>query len=115
MHTKSNDQTFAGVFFIGLAVLFLTNFWWPGILFVVGAAMLARTINEGRAWSSDRNALVVLGIGAFFMVTRVLNASFLGANLWPILLIGAGVYLLYFKDRSPRFGASDKTKRDQTF
>lgn len=43
MASKSQaDQAATGVFLIGLAVLFMTGFWWPGMLFVIGFSSMAR-------------------------------------------------------------------------
>ncbi|MFO7321039.1 MAG: hypothetical protein DIU68_004875 [Chloroflexota bacterium] len=97
---RSSDQVFMGVFLIGLAVLFLSSYWWPGIMFVIGLAMIARTVSEGREWNSDRNALIVLGIGVLFAAW-----DFVGGALridmdvmLPLALIVVGLYLL-FRDR----------------
>lgn len=94
---RGNDQTFAGIFLIGLAILFITNYWWPGIMFVIGIAMIARTVSEGRAWNADRNALVVIGIGLVFaawdFIDDVLRID--GGILWPVVLILVGIYLLF--------------------
>ena len=35
---KDNLQT--GIWLIGIGILALTNFWWPGIMFVIGLSML---------------------------------------------------------------------------
>jgi hypothetical protein len=114
-HQRStNDQTFAGVFLIGLALLFITGFWWPGILYVIGIAMLVRTINEGGDWRNDRNALVVLGIGIVFTVLEVFdNFNLDTGTIWPIILIAVGVYLLWGKNLRGGSGAGgSKTKND---
>ena len=96
MFNRNNpDQTFWGVMLIGLAVLFLTNWWFPGILFVVGGAQMARVYAEGKTWSHQdaRGALIVLIVGVVFAAGG-LFALFSGALL-PIILIGAGVFLLF--------------------
>jgi hypothetical protein len=96
------DQIFGGVFLIGLAALFLTGWWWPGMLFVTGIAMLARTYAEGQPLTSNLPALGVLGIGVIFGIEDWLPwLEF--ANLIPIILIGGGLYLL--------FGQNFKIKR----
>jgi hypothetical protein len=108
---QHSDQTFGGVMLIGLAVLFLTGYWWPGVMFVIGAAMIARTVSEGGEWSSNRNALVTLGIGVVFALFDVLH--FLSGNIiWPLILIGVGAYLL-FGDRL-RGSTNGKPKNDDT-
>ena len=108
--TSKNDQTFAGVFLIGMAILFLTGWWWPGILFVIGVAMAVRAVNEGRSWTDDRNALVMLGLGVVFLLL-----DFLGdfGSIWPFMLIAVGAYLLFGKNlTSGRLGSAGKSKRD---
>ena len=111
-----HDQTFAGVFLIGLAILFITGFWWPGIMFVIGIAMIARAVNEGRPWNDDRNALIVLGFGVAFTLLDLFNNFNLNTGpLWPIILIALGVYLLYGKNLRPGGGSSNggKSKNDE--
>lgn len=78
------DQVAGGVFLIGLAALFMTGYWWPGIMFVIGASSLARGLAEGRAWYSVQGALWTIGIGLLFAV---------GFSL-PLLLILIGISML---------------------
>lgn len=114
-HSKPSDQTFAGVFLIGLAVLFITHYWWPGIMFVIGIAMIARTIAEGRQWNANQNALIVLGIGAVFAIMDVVGSIsiFSGGLLWPLILIGVGLYLLCGRTMCSQIGShSRKAKHD---
>jgi hypothetical protein len=107
MFTKEqSDQVFGGVMLIGLGVLFFTGWWWPGVMFVLGIALLARTYAEGKPFSSNRGALVVLAIGAFFALEDALNI-FGNINWLPIVLILIGLYLL-FGDRLR--GRSEKNK-----
>lgn len=88
------DQVFGGVFLIGLAVLFITNWWWPGIMFALGVALLAKTLSEGKALTDNPGALVVLTIGLIFTVGDVF--SLFGAVNWlPLVLIAVGLYLLF--------------------
>jgi hypothetical protein len=95
-----NDQTFAGVFLIGLALLFITGYWWPGILFVIGIAMVVRTVRDGGQWQDDRSAVGLLAIGAVFAVLDLLGNIDLSGAFWPIILIAIGVYLLFGKNKS---------------
>jgi|GEM_PF-2428489 len=70
-----------GVFLIGIAMLALTGWWWPGILVVIGIAALVSSVVGGRAWAGLQGALWLFGI-AFI-------AQF---NLWwPGLLILVGL------------------------
>jgi len=108
MNSERSNQVFGGVFLIGLAILFLTGFWWPGIMFVIGAAILARTYSEGKDWKHPdaRGGLVVIIIGAVFGLDLF---SFLAGGVVPIILIAIGAYLL-FGDRLGLRGSDEKPK-----
>jgi uncharacterized membrane protein len=79
------DQISGGVFLIGLAILFMTGFWWPGIMFVIGASAMARGVAEGRAWYAVPGGLWMIGLGLVFLF----NFS------WPMILILIGVSMLF--------------------
>src|SRR5262249_47416312 len=75
-----------GVFLIGLGLLFANVLpFWPGILFVIGAASIARGMAEGQAWYSVSGGLWIIGVGLLFL----LHFS------WPMLLILVGVAMLF--------------------
>jgi hypothetical protein len=79
------DQAAGGVFLIGLGLLFAgVMSFWPGILFVIGAANIARGMAEGRAWYNVSGGLGLIALGVIFL---------LGFN-WPLLLILIGLSML---------------------
>ncbi len=80
---KRADQIAGGIFLIGLAVLFMTGNFFPGILIVVGLSALAKDAIAGKPLQSS-GALIPIAIGLVFDF---------GFSL-PLLLIGIGVALL---------------------
>ncbi len=78
------DRVGTGVFLIGLAVLFMTGFWWPGILLVIGATSIARGVAAGRDWYSVPSGLWMIGLGLLFTI----------GFRWELLLIFVGVSML---------------------
>lgn len=95
---ERSQQIGWGVFLIGLAILFLTDWFFPGIFLVVGIAMLATSSAQGKNPMSNIPALAVIGTGLLFSIGDVL--SLMGNFDWlPLLLILGGGYLL-FKDRA---------------
>jgi hypothetical protein len=80
---KRAEQIGGGVFLVGLAVLFMTGDFFPGILIVIGLAALASDTARGKRWQSS-GALGLLGLGLLFSF----GFSF------PLLLIIIGVALL---------------------
>ena len=92
MVEKRANEVFGGAILIGLAVLLIFNAWWPGIFYVIGIALMARTSALGRSWTDEHAGMIVLGIGVFFTVLSVLHFVF---ALWPFLLIAVGLYLIF--------------------
>ena len=86
MITKERaDQIAGGVFLIGLGFLFANVIsFWPGILFVIGAANIARGMAQGREWYNVSGGVWLIGLGIVFLF----HFS------WPVLLILIGASML---------------------
>jgi len=107
MTEKRSSEIFGGTFLIGLALLFLFGWWWPGILFVLGIALMVRAVAAGRNWTDERGGLAILAIGVLFMLTDVIDIfSF---NWLPILLVLVGLYLLF----GNRLRGGGSSRRDE--
>lgn len=89
------SQIGGGVFLIGLGLLFFTGWWWPGIMFVIGASILATTMAEGKPLRSATGAFWVIGIGIVFGIPGLIGGV-AGSlwKLWPLVLIGLGLFML---------------------
>lgn len=88
------SQVTAGVFLIGLALLFLLNISiWPAMMFVLAIALLASEYFDDNRFDPNsqrvRSAVVVAIIGAVFLI------DFDWGTLWPLILIAAGAYMLF--------------------
>jgi hypothetical protein len=77
------DQISGGVFLVGLGVLFLTGWWWPGILLLLGLTALAKGAC-GSDWGARWGGLWLIGLALLFMV----------GFRWELVLIGMGVMML---------------------
>ena len=101
----------AGVFFIGLGLLFFTGWWWPGIMFVIAASMLANAMAAGERWQSASGALWLIGIGILFGMPGLIGD--LASAFWrffPLILIGIGLFMLFGGKHRPH--VSGKRKND---
>ena len=103
MTEKRASEIFSGTFLIGLAALFIFGWWWPGILYVLGIALILRSVAQGKPWTQEQGGLVILGLGVFFSLTDVLQI--VSVNWLPLLLIAGGLYML-FGSRLRRGGGS---------
>ena len=101
-HSKERaDQISGGVFMIGLALLFITHWWWPGIMFVIGATIIARTMAEGKDWTTATPAFWVIGIGVVFGLPGLIGGID-WATIWPLGLIALGLFMLFVEERAAR-------------
>ncbi|HEX8201070.1 MAG TPA: hypothetical protein VF590_11320 [Isosphaeraceae bacterium] len=79
------DQIGVGIWLIGLGILLYTSYWWPGILFVLGAATIGQGLAEGRGWRALDGAFWIIGTGLWFA---------LGSSLAVLLIVlGVGALL----------------------
>lgn len=70
-----------GLFLIGIAVLAMTGWWWPGILVVIGITSLAGSFLSGRPWLGLQGALWMFGIAALAITNF----------WWPGILLLVGI------------------------
>ncbi len=59
----AGDRLMVAGLLLGLAVLAYTRFWWPGVMFVVGAFVVARTAAMGRWRATATVGIWTIGIG----------------------------------------------------
>ena len=83
-----------GLFLIGLAVLALTGWWWPGILVLIGITSLAGSLLSGQLWLGLQGALWMFGI-ALIVITNF---------WWPGILLLAGISAIIATLLRPRRG-----------
>jgi hypothetical protein len=77
-----------GIFLIGLGILSMTGFWWPGIMFVIGLAVGADRAFRGK-YIQGLTAL------AFFSAIPILSAADIPWNIFgPFILISFGAVVL---------------------
>ena len=101
-----------GIFFVGLGLLFLTGWWWPGIMLVFAAAALGRALAAGKSWQDARGALLLAGIALLFSLPGLMGS--LSGAFWrwlPLIFVGVGLYMLFGGRCRPRFGDRDDDEK----
>ena len=90
--TKHGNHAFTGVFLVGLGIVALFDYWWPGIMFVIAVSVLVRALVEGKLGENLLSIAILAGIG----IVGVLGHLHLGAAIkfWPILFIVIGLAFL---------------------
>jgi len=85
---RARDGVTAGLLLVGIGVLLLTGWWWPGIMVVLGIAIGAGLVFRGRYLAG----LVIAAI--FFAIPLLTRTEIPWAILGPMILIGIGVVAL---------------------
>jgi hypothetical protein len=89
-----------GIFLIGLGILMLTGWWWPGILVVIGLSGGAEQIFRGRTNSGIWTLAIFLGLALAFTLIQSTDVTW--GIIGPFILIALGVIALvrvfYLKD-----------------
>jgi hypothetical protein len=105
-HPNRADQVSGGVFLIGLAILFLTGNWWPGILFVIGTAAIAKNLAQGNDWGGASGGLWLIIVALLFTF---------GFSLPSLLIfIGMSMLLKYiFQSYLPQWGEEKEKRKNE--
>ena len=103
------SQLSTGVFFVGLGFLFLTSWWWPGIMFVIAASILVRTMALGESMGSATGAWWLIGIGVVFGLPGLIG-GLAGAfwDVFPLILIAMGLFMLFGGKYRPNINGKRK-------
>ncbi len=101
-----------GIFFVGLGLLFLTGWWWPGIMLVFAASVLGRALAAGKSWQEARGALLLAVIALLFSLPGLMGS--LSGAFWrwlPLIFVGIGLYMLFGGHCRSLFGHGDNDEK----
>jgi predicted membrane protein len=79
--------------------------YWPLLLIVIG---IAKVVNEGKRVGG----ILLILVGAFFMAEHLGYRPFTWDTLWPVLIIAAGVAMIWGRFDLPRDPQMDGDGRD---
>lgn len=84
IHAISN-----GIFLMGIALLIVTAWWWPGILLVLWATLATRQYLADRTFDLVVTTIILVGL-------TVVNLFPWGWNvMMPILFLLGGIYIIF--------------------
>ncbi|MBI9044668.1 MAG: hypothetical protein JEZ06_09295 [Anaerolineaceae bacterium] len=97
---KQASNISGGIFLIGIGVLMFTNWWWPGIMLVIGLSGGAEQIFRGKV---SRGIGTIAFFSAFPIIwTLVQSHNITWGIIGPFILIALGVITIvktfYLKD-----------------
>lgn len=77
-----------GLFIVGLAIMFLSAKWWPGIMLVIGLPLALKQFLNSRHYDAFISLFIFVG---FFIIT---NFNINWKVLVPVLFILSAIYTL---------------------
>ena len=89
---RKGDAISGGIMLIGLGVLLFTNWWWPGIMFVVGLSSGAGLIFRGKTAQGIGTLALLWSIPIGILIIQ--KAEIPWSLVGPMILIGVGVIVL---------------------
>ncbi|GAB5490768.1 MAG: hypothetical protein Phog2KO_09830 [Phototrophicaceae bacterium] len=96
---KTETEKISGaIFLIGLGLLLVTGWWFPGILFVIGISSLVGAVREDSDWRNSGTAIWMIGLGLIFWL-----------NLpWAMIFVMIGLSMLFCNKSDDDFGGKRK-------
>jgi hypothetical protein len=88
MSKKKASAVSNGIFLISLAILIVTDAWWPGIIIAVWATVASRQYLSGRYYYAVISSIVLLGL----VVVSYVKFDF--DILAPVILAVAGLFII---------------------
>jgi hypothetical protein len=86
MERKRANRFGSAIFFIGLAVLLVTDWWWPGIAVVIASAMALPSLLQGRFFHALTTGVIATTVVALTLIKSDHLWTYLGAA--ALLLLG---------------------------
>ncbi len=89
---KKASAISGAIFLIGLGVLLLTNWWWPGIMVVTGLSGGAELVFRGKIWSGIATLAFFCSIPIVVAIIQATDIPWTAVGAF--ILIGLGVIAL---------------------
>jgi hypothetical protein len=90
--SNKGNHAFTGIFLVGLGIIAIFDFWWPGIMFVIALAMLVSAMIDGRLGENIIGIAILLALGVIGLWGKLRLDT--GFPIWPVLFIAIGLAYL---------------------
>ncbi len=77
-----------GVFLIGLGMLVLTGWWWPGILLVIGLASASELARRGQLWAALTTFATFAAIPLIVATVQAIHIPMLPVGSFVLIALG---------------------------
>ena len=77
-----------GVLLIGLGMLMLTNWWWPGIVLVIGLASASELARRGQLWAALTTFATFAAIPLIIATVQAIHIPMLPVGSFVLIALG---------------------------
>ena len=98
--TRTKSTASGRIMLIGIGMLILTGWWWPGIMVVIGCAVVAERYIHGQVAQALSALVVCLAIPVAVAITQHLDVPW--HLVGPFILIALGIMALAKQGVRPR-------------
>ncbi len=92
MNQTRRSSVAGGLMLLGIGVLLVTGWWWPGIMLVIGVAGAAERVLERRYTAAGIIAVIFIGVPLLISAADHINIP--GTWVAGLLVAGLGVTVL---------------------
>ena len=89
---KKASAISGGIFLIGLGVLLITNWWWPGIMLVIGLSAGAELVFRGKIWRGIGTLVFFCSIPIVIAIIQATDIPWTAVGAF--VLVGLGIITL---------------------
>ncbi len=77
LDTRQANAITSAIWLVGIGVLIVTGWWWPGIMFLIGLGAIVEGFARGRGWYALQGSLWTIGIGVWALTRYNILALFI--------------------------------------
>jgi hypothetical protein len=110
---EQSTRVFSAISLIGLGIIAYLDWWWPGILFVFGTALLASEVADTGALSFHSGRVIGASLLIAIGLLEEVDFSINGGASWPLILILIGLGILFSRDSSEMPGGAKRKPGQQ--
>lgn len=92
-NANASNGVSGGIMLIGLGMLLLTGWWWPGIMLVLGLSAGARLFLEGQTTQALATMLLFIGIPLGIAVAQQIDIPWQWLAAFVLIAVGGSMLL----------------------
>jgi hypothetical protein len=77
LNAQQANAITSAIWLVGIGILIVTGWWWPGIMFLIGVGSIVQGLVAGRGWYALQGGLWTIGIGVWALTSYSILTLFI--------------------------------------